>query len=388
MWILLALAASASDTPASDTPAPAPQASPAPPPPPIQADREWEVLKAEPDLRKAFRAAGEKLGSWKISLGGGDIDGQVLIDLSEKAPDEPFTRVVREELRKPLDLEDFLYFLDDVLVAGEAGRRGEPFWVPTGRARSAGILVHPDDVFRDDKPRNYPDKPELAVDKPPPQSSFPEAKDGELLGPNWTMRYKSPESREEMFATLAAKRPESTFSSRIAALVYQLEQQGTDVYLSSFLRYRQRGYLMWGAHLLRSCSTETCVRNAVTKLKAANSSWAHVKIGWSHPQGWRATREAARQMADAFDVVFATERGARYSNHYDGTAVDFSATALPRTLELVAPNGEKRTFDLSGPDQPRDLSLTPEVIDWIEVNFQLRKLNSDHPHWDDAAETG
>lgn len=400
MWLWLTLAAIASDSkapagPASGggdsvhapalVPVPAVPAVPAAPAPPIAVNRTWEVLAPVDDPRAAFRAAGEKLGSWTIAVAGANVDGPTLIRLAETAPDEPFTRVVREALVQPIDLGDFLYFLDDVLVAGAAGRRGEAFSLPAGRARSNGILVHPDDVFQTDKPRNYPDKPELAVDEPPPQESFPEAKDGEILGPNWTMRFRSPTSRAAMFETLAKKRPSSTFSSRVAALVYQLEQQKTTVYLTSFLRYRERGYLMWGALLLRNCTTETAVRTATTKLKTANA-WAHVPIVWTNPAGWRATQESARQMADAFDVVYATEKGARYSNHYDGTAADFVAIGLPRKLSLVAPNGEQASFDLSGGDEPRDLSLTPAVIDWIELNFGLRKLNSDHPHWDDALE--
>jgi hypothetical protein len=380
MWSLAAAFAFAADAVAPPPPKP---------PPPIAADREWEELKAPTDsssaqLRAAFREAGAKLGDWKIEVAGTEIDGPLLVKLADSLPDDPFVRVVREAMVRPIDPTDLLYFLDDVLVAGKAGRRGEPFYLPMGRARSAGILVHPDDIFEDDDPRDYPDKPTIAIDEPPPQESFPPAKDGEVLGPNWTMRFKSPEEPAEMYRTLAEKRPDASFPSRIAALVFQLQAQGAEVYLTSFLRYRERGYLMWGAHLLRSCTTYSCVSKGLVKLKAANASWAHVPIVWSHPSGWRATKEAARQMADAYDVVFATERGARYSNHYDGTAADFVVMGLPRTVELYAPSGEHKTFDLSGPEQTRDLSLTPELIDWIEANFDLHKLESDHPHWDDA----
>ena len=38
-------------------------------------------------------------------------------------------------------------FLDDVLKAGKRGLRGHLLWVPAGRARSAGILTHPREVF-------------------------------------------------------------------------------------------------------------------------------------------------------------------------------------------------------------------------------------------------
>jgi hypothetical protein len=351
---------------------------------PIPTNRDWDVLTPADDLRAMLRQAGQQLGDWEIRLAGVEVDGPQLIEVADTAPGEPILRVVREALRRPIDLEDLLYFLDDVLAAGAAGRRGEPFYVSTGRARNAGVLVHPKDVFDPVKPVVYPAGDEdIAVDEPLPQTSYPEAEDGEVLGPNWTMRFRTPTSRDEMFRTLAAKRPEATFASRMAALVSQLEQQDSQVYLTSFLRYRERGYLMWGAFLLRRCSTASCVKSTLTKLGAANRSWAHVPIRWSHPDGWRATQEAARLMADAYDVVYATERGARYSNHYDGTAADFSATGLPRELELYAPNGAHRVFDLSDPQQPRDLSVTPEVIEWIEENFTLRKLRSDHPHWDD-----
>ncbi|MEQ1569166.1 MAG: hypothetical protein ABMA64_26255 [Myxococcota bacterium] len=374
MWISLLLFAG-----------PARAETPPAPPPPFAANRVWNVLP-EPgdDLRPSFVKAGELLDRWTVEVAGVSLDGAKLQAIAKTAPNEPFQRVVREAMRLPIDPLDLLYFLDDVLVAGKAGRRGEKVVVPMGRARSNGILVHPADVFEDDEPKNYPEKGTIQIDEPPPQESFPEAKDGEPLGPNWTMRYRAPSGRAAMYATLAATRPDATFTSRIAGLVAQLEQQGADVYLTSFLRYRQRGYLMWGSFLLRRCTTASCVKTTVTKLNAANRSWAHVPIVWSAPGGWTGTREAARQMADAYDVVYATESGARYSNHYDGTAVDFVAVGLPRTLELFAPNGEHQVFDLSDPEQTRDLSLSPELITWIEQNFGLKKLESDHPHWDDA----
>ena len=58
--------------------------------------------------------------------------------------------------------------------------------------------------------------------------------------------------------------------------------------------------------------------------------------------------------------------------------------ALPRDLELVAPDGERRRFDLSSAQQARDLSLSPELIRWIEEHFGFKKLEGDYPHWVDA----
>ena len=83
-------------------------------------------------------------------------------------------------------------------------------------------------------------------------------------------------------------------------------------------------------------------------------------------------------------MVFASEIGARQSDHYTGKAVDLVALALPRRLALRAPNGNSAQFDLSDASQPLDLSLTPELIDWVETNFGLKKLRADYPHWSDA----
>jgi len=351
---------------------------------PIAANRTWDVLTPSEDPREMLWEAGEALGPWTIELAGVSLDGWDIAQLATARLDEPVLRVVREELGRPIDLTDLLYFLDDVVAAGQAGRRGEPFFVGAGRARSAGILIHPDDVFRN-KPRVYPRRRTLSVDEPPPQETFPPAADGAPPGPEWTMRYRNPTDRAEMYETLAAKRPDSAFASRIAALVWQLEDQGAEVYLTSFLRWPERGYLMWGAAELRKCSDEACVDAVVAKLDDRNRSWGlDVPITWRHPDGWKATAEAGRRMADAYDVVYATENGARYSNHYDGVAADFVAIGLPRELALVAPDGAERVFDLANPDQPRDLSLTPELIEWIEEHFQLSKLTSDYPHWNDA----
>lgn len=351
---------------------------------PIPANRAFDVLEPVPDARMMFAQAGEQLGDWVITVAGVPIDGAALLRIADTPDDEPILRALREELRRPFDLEDFVYFLDDVLAAGET-RRGEPFDVGSGRARALGILVHPDDIFRKTRARVYPHRTtEVAVDRPPPQDAFPRAEDGEQLGPNWTMRFRSPTDPHEMYRTLAKKRPEATFASRVAALVTQIQMQGGETHLTSFLRYRERGYLMWGAHELRSCKAAACVKGTVARLEAAKS-WASVDIQWNHPDGWAATREAARQMADAFDVVYATERGARTSKHYDGEAADFVAAGLPRTLELWAPDGAHRVFDLSAAGHPRDLSLSPELIEWVETHFQMTKLRSDYPHWSDAS---
>ena len=113
---------------------------------PIAADRAFTVLHADTDLRAQMREAGERLGSWTILVAGIPLDGPRLTALANAEPHLPLARVVREQLRRPFDVDDLLLYLDDVLVAGNAGRRGEPFVLPMGRARAERVLVHPQEI--------------------------------------------------------------------------------------------------------------------------------------------------------------------------------------------------------------------------------------------------
>ena len=350
-------------------------------PEPLPADRTWESLTPS-DHRSMTREAGEKLGAWSVEVAGVALDGPTLVAIADTAPDEPFTRVLREATKRPMDTEDLLFFLDDALQAEE--RRGEDLCVSSGRARSAGILLHPDDVFNN-KPHRYGSKASIAVDRPQPPEEHPPAADGDPLGPTWSARYPNPIESEEHLAGLHEARPESGFAERIRSLLQQLEAQGAEVYITSAVRSRHRGYLMWGAFLLSQQTSAKGVNDTVARLNTVNGDWKlNTPITWQHPDGWEATVESARQMADAYGVVFATENGARWSKHYSGIACDFIALGLPRSLTLEALDGASQTFDLSDAEQSRDLSLSPTLIQWVEKHFSMKKLRSDYPHWDDT----
>ena len=350
-------------------------------------DRNFDVIPPPPwreGLAEPLAFAGRALADGSIQFAGVAIDGPRLIALSEAKGSAPVEVRVRENFGRPVDLEDFIFFLDDVLRAWPEGLSGHTVWITPGRGRRAGILLHPEDIF-EGKPRRYGAHGPIALDPPRPQLDLPPARDGDLPGPPWAMRYPNPSAEVESLVALAAFRPGSSFAERIRALMSQLRDQGVEVYLNSGVRSRERGYLMWGAFVLSRASTEEEVRARVKGLDRAREEWElAVSIEWFHPGGWRATREAARAMADTYEVVYATEAGARDSDHYTGRAVDLVALALPRELELRAPNGETRVFDLSSPQAARDLSLSPAIIEWVESNFALKKLRSDYPHWSDA----
>jgi hypothetical protein len=355
---------------------------PAAKPAPLAINARWEVLRAPQgsDLGPTLRQAAEGLGSWKLEIAGVPIDGPRLARIAAST-DASLERAAREDLRLPIDLADLLLFLDDVLREAPRGLRDAEVVVPSGRARAAGILLHPDDVF-ERRPRRYGNERSLPIDRPLPPRSYPAALDGEPLGPRWTARFPNPESEDERLGALARSRAD--YAARVRSLLEQLRAQGADVALTSTLRSRERGYLMWGAFRLSRVERARDVTRIARELESANRDWRlAIPIRWSHPGGWRRTVEAAREMADTYEVVYATEQGARDSNHYSGIAADFVAVGLPRMLRLQAPDGTVREFDLSAPEESRDLSLSPELIRWLEAHFELRKLLSDYPHWED-----
>ncbi|MDA3899291.1 MAG: hypothetical protein PF637_02095 [Spirochaetes bacterium] len=352
----------------------------------ISINRSFDILQKpqKNDYRPVLAEAASKLKSWKIFFSGTFIDGKRLQQIVKASEAQPLTRVLRENLRQPVDTYDFLLFLDDLLYHGDKQKlRGKLVWVTSGRARRAGILLHPDDVFFN-KPRLYgKTMNQLSIDRPQQPKNLVPAEDGHLLGPRWTARYKNTSSEKARLRELALKN--KTFARNVELLMKQLRQQGADVGLHSAYRKRERGYLMWGAFILSRARTSGEVDKHVAELNTVNKKHKlNVRIIWKDPSGWRQTIERAKKMAASYDVVYATKRGALNSDHYDARAVDISATGLPSRLVLKSPSGVTKVFNMNGVDESRDLNLSPAIIDWVEKQFNFKKLRSDYPHWSDA----
>lgn len=355
-------------------------------PPALDTDRNWDALppaSSDAEQANAFGHAGRALGDRVIRLAGVTVDRGELMMLSRVPAGEPMTRAVRERLGRPVDVTDFLLFLDDLIRTHAGSLEHDRFWVPSGRARAAGILLHPDDIFGDD-PRRYGDKP-LALFKPKRPAQLEPAEDGDPLGPRWTARFENPETEAEKLAALERKHP-GDFADRLRNLLGQFRDQGAEAWVYSTVRSPERGYLIYGSFILGRARTADEVDRRVAKLERLNREWGlEIPIRWRHPDGTTATIEAAQAMANAYDVVYATEWGARHSSHYTGLAADFAVLDLPRQVTLTAPDGgNPHRFDLSGSDEARDLNLTPELIRWVERAFGFRKLRGDYPHWSDA----
>ena len=145
-------------------------------------DRDWDALPAPGDDagRATLLSAARALGDRTIHFAGVAIDRGELTLLARTPLGEPLVRSARERLGRPVDLPDFLRFLDDLVYAWNDGGATSEIWVPSGRARNAGILLHPDDVFTD-RPRLYGTRP-LALFEPQRPAELEPAADGDPLG--------------------------------------------------------------------------------------------------------------------------------------------------------------------------------------------------------------
>ena len=354
-------------------------------PQPMTVNATWENVP-EPiqgDSRGVFRVLGNQLGKRVIEISGVRITGKHLLQLSATPLEQSLVQALRQVARRPLKVDGLLYFVDDVLNLSKA-RRTKDVVLTSSRARRLGVLLHPEEVF-EDKIRTYPhEETEVYVDRPGLPRSYRPAKDGQILGPEWTARFPNPRGEHAKFEKLGQAVPGNDFHLRVSALLRQFREQGAEVFVDSTVRAQERGYLIWGSYLLSQVESEKDHDETLKELQEAQKEWnLSVPIVWRHPKGWKAGVEAARAMAEAYSVTYATRAGAESSNHYDGLAVDITVVGLPASLTLRAPDGEKRVFDLSHPDHPRDLSLSPGLITWIEDKYRVVKLKLDYPHWDD-----
>lgn len=339
-----------------------------------------EVLKKDAPPRQQLAQAAEALGEVTIDISGVRVTKELLLAAANSNPDVSLTKDLRERTRRPVDVADFISFLDDALAQAYGMQTVSTLVLTPGRARRVGVFVHPDEVFKKNRPREYPaGKAFIPITEPQEPEGLIPAKDGERLGPNWYLRFENPETEAERMRDLIRKNPK--FGRAVKSLVSQLRRQGAEVSVESTVRAKERGYLMWGAFWLSRADDDEQLKERIALLKKYRRKWKlDVDINWDAGD-FESTVRAAREMADTYGVVYATRRGAEKSDHYDGDAVDISVVGLPSRLRLRAPRRRARVFDLSGDDETRDLSLSPQLVKYIERAFKMKKLKSDYPHW-------
>ena len=351
----------------------------------IASNRTWETLPGDRDTKTILEAAAKKIGIRQFRLAGALINRRTLQNIRRRfSNDNELHRPFREHLGLPIDASDFLLFLDDFLAIDPRLLFKHPVDLSASLLRNAGIFMHPDDIFFK-KPRLYgATQNRITLTSTRRKRVFRPAVDGSHIGPSWVLRFQQPATEAKRISALYLKNPD--FGNRVRSLVSQLKEQGAFVMVESTVRDRRRGFLLYASYVLSRAENERELAATVKRLNQLRDSWnLDIDIKFNHQTSWQKTVSAARDLANEFGVTFATIGGARNSSHYDGKAVDIYAISLPRVLTLRAPNGKTRRFDLYEDDQTRDLNLTPELIEWIEKNFNFRKLRKDYPHWSDSS---
>jgi hypothetical protein len=350
--------------------------------PTLKTDRALQTLTAPTIEAQLEQAAACLEDGPSILLAELTVDADVLRSLAAAVKADHPTRALREGVGRAVDPEDFVRLLDDACRQKDRTDLPDPLVVSPGRGRAAGVLVHPKEVFGDVTIRYGEGGGELPVDMPLDYRTLERPEDGAVIGPRWAARYLEPEADDDKLSALRAANPD--FGRRIEHLVRQLRGQGAFVQIESAVRSRERGFLLYASFILGRAGSEVELANRIRKLDRLKAAWnLDIPIAWRHPGDWSQTADAARQLADTYGVVYATAGGARRSRHYDGNAVDLVAVALPRQLELEAPDGATAAFDLSDVEHTRELSLAPELIEWVEAHYGVRKLKRDYPHWSD-----
>lgn len=175
-----------------------------------------------------------------------------------------------------------------------------------------------------------------------------------LSGRTWWQRNQGLYLNSESTADL-----EPQFRGKVEAFIKALKAGGARVTVSSTRRNKVRAYLM-----------HYCYRIARGEIDAGDVPMeAGCNILWDHGEE-TASREAARIMADLFDIVY---QPSLTSRHVEGKAVDMS---IRWTGTIKVKDAAGRTRSLAQPGHGMNTMLHE-----IGRSFGVYKLVSDEPHW-------
>lgn len=175
-----------------------------------------------------------------------------------------------------------------------------------------------------------------------------------LSGSHWVSKFPTSTS----LSSLA-----SPFKENVTRFIDCLRDNGATVVVSATRRPKERAYLMhYSFRIARDSLASTSV-----------PTMTGVDIEWTHPSQSK-TMEAAEAMVRGYDIVY---EPALDSKHVDGLAIDMTISGLPRVLKWKE-NGKDVAEDI-GTDSSGASNRLLHKVAW--KYFQVRKLNSDPPHW-------
>lgn len=175
-----------------------------------------------------------------------------------------------------------------------------------------------------------------------------------LSGQSWWQRNQGLYLNSESTADL-----EPQFRGKVEAFIKALKAGGARVTVSSTRRNKVRAYLM-----------HYCYRIARGEVDASTvPSEPGCNIIWDHGDE-TTTRNAARIMADLFDIVY---QPSLTSRHVEGKAVDLTVR-WTGTIKIKDASGKTRNL-------PQPANGMNATLQEIGRGFGVYKLVSDEPHW-------
>jgi hypothetical protein len=179
-----------------------------------------------------------------------------------------------------------------------------------------------------------------------------------LSGPQWVNQFPSSSSTDDL------KEP---FRSNVIRFLAALRTAGAAVTISATLRPPERAYLM---HYSFCIAREGLDPAAVPAMTAVGIQWVHTDV--SGNPDLAASRSAAQQMVQAYDVVF---KPVLTSRHTEGNAIDMD----------ISWQGNLTITNAGG--NPITITTTPRTgagnaaLQGVGASYSIRKLATDAPHW-------
>ena len=173
----------------------------------------------------------------------------------------------------------------------------------------------------------------------------------ELSGKVWVGRFPGSKSPDDL---------KGKFQTAVKAFLQALADAGANVSISATFRPPERAYLMHHCWQIAHGAEDP---RSVPPMAGVNIQWDHGNLS--------ASRAAAREMVDAFDMAFIA---ALRSRHTEGRAIDMSIS-WSGTLNIKNAGGQ--VVAISAAPRSGDNARLQQV----GRSYGVIKLVSDPPHW-------
>lgn len=179
-----------------------------------------------------------------------------------------------------------------------------------------------------------------------------------LSGPEWVKQFATSRQIHDLA---------QPFQASARRFIHALQVAGAQVHISATLRPPQRAYLMHYCFLIAHSGMDP---RKVPAFKGVDIQWAHQNVRGEFD--WAASKNAAQQMVDAYQIV---HKPVLCSRHSEGHAIDMTVT-WHGDLLISDAKGQKVSIETT----PRD-GASNALLHQVGASYGVHKLLKDPPHW-------